>query len=82
MNPAWLLVYVTIFEIGTTDKHIRFDHRFEDLKSCQEYAMGKENQKYMQETYKDFNPKVRMVYPGCETESRHMYLDYMMKQGI
>ena len=41
MNPAWLLVYVVVFEIGTTDKHVRFDHRFEDQKSCQEYAMSK-----------------------------------------
>jgi len=71
--PAWLLVYVIVFDVGTSDKEIRFDIKFQDLKACQEYALGNENQMYMQ---KKFQGKgINLVYPGCETESRAMYLD-------
>ena len=71
--PAWLLVYVIVFDVGTSDKEIRFDLKFQDLKACQEYALGNENQMYMHKKFQDKG--INLVYPGCETESRAMYLD-------
>ena len=82
--PSWLLVYVIVFDVGTPSiKEVRFDMRFDELIYCQKYALSNENKKYMQETYKSKKPIVKLVYPGCETESRAMYLDYINKnQGI
>jgi|TARA_R100001530_G_scaffold69574_1_gene49339 hypothetical protein len=71
--PAWLLVYVIVFDVGTSDKEIRFDLKFNDPKLCERYATSKDNKLYMIDKYK--NKGIRMVYPGCEIESRAMYLD-------
>jgi len=77
---SWVLVYILIFDIGTTEKEIRFDLKFDDSKLCERYATGKDNKLYMIDKYQDKG--VRMVYPGCETATRDTYLEYIKQKGI